>query len=46
MPLLPIVPEEDSARFVEYRCQLAAWYVELAALWHQAQEQTGHESQG
>ena len=46
MPLLPIVPEEDSARFVEYRRQLAAWYVELAAIWHSAQERTDHESQG
>jgi hypothetical protein len=46
MPLLPIVAEEDSTRFVEYRCQLAAWYVELAAVWHSAQERTDHESQG
>jgi hypothetical protein len=45
MPLLPIVPEEDSTRFVEYRYQLAAWYVELAAFWHHEQERTDHESQ-
>ena len=45
MPLLPIVPEEDSTRFVEYRRQLAAWYVELAAVWHSAQERTDHEKQ-
>ncbi len=46
MPLLPIVPEEDSTRFVEYRCQLAAWHVELAAFWRHEQERTDHESQG
>ena len=46
MPLLPIVPEEDSTGFVEYRCQLAAWHVELAALWRHAHERTDHESQG
>lgn len=46
MPLLPLVPEEDITRFIEYRRQLAAWYVELAAMWHSAHEQTDHESQG
>lgn len=46
MPLLPIVPEEDTTRFLEYRRQLAAWYVELAAVWHSAHERTDHGSQG
>ena len=46
MPLLPIVSEEDSRCFVEYRRQLAAWYFELAAFWHQVHEQSDHESQG
>jgi len=46
MPLLPIVAEEDSRRFVEYRRQLAAWHVELAAFWHHAHERTDRESQG
>jgi len=46
MPLLPIVDEEDSTRFVEYRRQLTAWYVELAELWRQAQEQTDHDNLG
>jgi hypothetical protein len=36
MPLLPIVPEEDSARFGEFMCQLATWHVELAEVWRQA----------
>ena len=46
MPLLPIVDEEDSRRFVEYRRQLSAWYLELAAFWHQIDERSDHESQG
>ena len=46
MPLLPIVPEEDITRFLEYRRQLTAWYVELAAVWHSAHKRTDHESQG
>jgi hypothetical protein len=46
MPLLPIVPEEDITRFLEYRRQLSVWYVELAAVWHSAHERTDHESQG
>ncbi len=46
MPLLPIVPEEDSTRFGEFTCQSAAWHVELAAFWRNVQERTGHESQG
>jgi hypothetical protein len=37
MPLLPIVPEEDSTRLVEYMYQLAAWHVELAAFWREQQ---------
>jgi hypothetical protein len=46
MPLLPIVPEEDSTRFVEYRRQLVAWHVELAAFWRHAHERSDRESQG
>lgn len=46
MPLLPIVPQEDSTRFGEFMCQLAAWHVELAAFWRQAHERTDRESQG
>jgi hypothetical protein len=46
MPLLPIVPKEDSTRFGEFMCQLAAWHVELAAFWRQAHERTDRESQG
>jgi hypothetical protein len=46
MPLLPIVAEDDLTRFLEYRRQLAAWYVELAVVWHSAHERTDHESQG
>ncbi len=46
MPLLPIVPKEDSTRFGEFMGQLAAWHVELAAFWRQAHERADHESQG
>ena len=46
MPLLPIVPKEDSTRFGECMCQLAAWHVELAAFWRQAHERTDRESLG
>jgi hypothetical protein len=46
MPLLPIVSEEDSRRFAEYRYLLAAWHVELAAFWRQVHERSDHESQG
>lgn len=46
MPLLPIVPKEDITRLGECMCQLAAWHVELAALWRQAHERTDRENQG
>jgi hypothetical protein len=45
MPLLPIVPEEDSTRFAEFMCQVAAWHVELAAFWRQVHERADRESQ-
>jgi len=43
MPLLPIVPKEDSTLFGEFMYRLAAWYVELAAFWRQAHERTDRE---
>lgn len=46
MPLLPIVPQEDSTRFGELMRQLAAWHVEFAAFWRQAHERTDWEGQG
>ena len=46
MPLLPIIPKEDSTRFGEFMCQVATWHVELAAFWRQAHERTDRDSQG
>ena len=45
MPLLPIVRKEDITRFGRFMFQLAAWHVELVALWHNAQERIDHEDQ-
>ena len=44
MPLLPIVPEEDSTRLVKYMCQLSAWHAKLAAFWRDQQERTDIEN--
>jgi hypothetical protein len=38
--------KEDSTRFGQLMCQLAAWHVELAAFWRQAHERTDREIQG